>query len=317
MLNYISVLSESIKVMSESDMVVTLAHELAHYYLAHPVYLNVPGADVPYDYLYVKSKESNAGKPVPLPKSNPNYTLVKEFDEVVESNFPVLEGQKYPTILGLAIAESVSDGLNRGGIVDRCVTGTGLKICLDRGYEVGNPARAYTNWVFINSKSDMFSPELVASGTALALKFEEALAKNASMLRASDLITLQKSLAKYIGLSAPVVSLSGDKDETVADFLPSYVEKAKNAIEANPNVVATLTQKLVGAGLGFYTAEQEADDVATEVLYELGFDPQDVVNNWFKFLDRSAEPQTKKDNCRANYASGFKTPIWIGQSTEP
>ncbi|RYZ57796.1 MAG: hypothetical protein EOP07_08930 [Proteobacteria bacterium] len=312
--NYVTVLSESVKLMTESDMVVTIAHELGHYYLGHPLYLNTPDPAVPYNYLYIKTDRPDAGKPVPLPSNDPNYALVKEFDETIDFHYPVFEGQKYPTVLDLALAQSVSDGLNSGRIADRCITDTELKSCLAWGYEVTKPGQALVNWAF-NSKADLFNPEKVAAGAAFALQFEEALAKHSAILRASDLITLQKELAKSLGAAAPPVELGTDKDLTIASFLPAYVEKAKIAIEANPKNVSRLTALISSKGLGFYTMEQEADDVATEILIELGFDPDLVVQNWLHFLDRSAQPQ--KEACKANYASGFKTPVWIGLSTEP
>jgi hypothetical protein len=314
--NYISILSEAIKVMSEDDMVVTMAHELGHYYLAHPVYLDVPDPSAPYNYLYIKSEKPSSGKPEPLAPNDPNYALVKEFDETVDFSFPPIEGQQYPTVIGLAIARTLADGLNQNRIVDRCVTGTDVQQCLAKGYEVTKPGQVFSDWAF-RTKGDTSNPASFALVTASALKFEEALGKNSSMIRASTLSSLQEKLATYIGRSAPSVQLSGDKDETVASFLPAYIEKAKLAIEENSKIVARLTQAVSDKGLGFYTAEQEADDVATEILYELSFDPEVIVKNWLHFLDRSAEPQIKKDSCKANYQSGFKTPVWIGLSTEP
>jgi hypothetical protein len=315
MFNYVSILSEAVKVMSEADMVVTLAHELGHYYLAHPIFLDPSQSVSTYNYLYVQSDRPASGKPKPVDPNDANYALLKEFDATVDFSFPSFEGQKYPTILSLALADSVADGLNRGKIADRCITGTDVQNCLRLGYEVSKPAQAYTTWAF-NSKADLFSSASVTTGAALALKFEEAFAKQSSILRSSDLSTLKESLAKYIGESAPKVNL-GDTDETIASFLPAYVEQAKVAIEENPKKVARLSQVIFDKGLGFYTAEQEADDVASEILYELGFEPDLIIKNWLNFLDRSSQPPSKKEACKANYASGFKTPVWIGQSTEP
>ena len=68
--------------------------------------------------------------------------------------------------------------------------------------------------------------------------------------------------------------------------------------------------RLYAAGLGYYTQEQEADDLGLEFIIKIGIDPEYFIEGFFEMMKKSSLEHSQAKYCRELYNNK-----WVDPST--
>ena len=139
------------------------------------------------------------------------------------------------------------------------------------------------------------SPDLVAK----YLAFETDLAVCAPRLR----ISASSASDAFSRASLSELLSSGftyDTEIEEAPTMEAVLAKVGVQAEALDREEATMLGKLREGGMGLYTTEQEADDIALEIATKLGLTPGEVLGSWLRFMEASEAMGTKFDDTTGN-----------------
>ncbi len=223
-INWVTVDIELIQNVKESELVLILAHELAHFYRAH--------ATRSVNYYYLMSDEPLKAQPEPITSSSELWPLTLELDKWRDA------GKKF--------------------------------VELDQALKSVFPD--YETTQTLDSKLKV----------AVATSFGIHKAELASQL---------EKIASFLTEHVPTDGTKMYFDYSLA-ALTKWTKEPTDPLEILP-----IAKK---ARLGWYTSEQEADDVAGEILAALGLDFSQVAD----FLLRD---DLTKDNCASRRSSGWMT----------
>jgi hypothetical protein len=301
------VINDKMFEFAEEEVVSILAHELGHYYRLHSV------ADKNlYSYFYHLDARHNLGmKPRPLSKSDALSVLGHD----VVSNasyyldFAKVPGQRLHTYLFRLFQDGAAYELTR--------------LCEEDDSECSKNCWALQSHMNILSskesallgmfpfaalpdreESKAYYRDYESKGLAC---FNQVKVKAAGMkellniLGAGGLRNMpdEKILARYAHLGALLEGMKGTFDELIA---------------AQNKDVSLLIHKANNQQLGYYTDEQEADEIGLELTARVGIDPQYSIDAFLKFLKisesefglRPTVPGTLNyEKCAASMKQGF------------
>ena len=284
------------KLDSEESVLAVIAHELGHYYRAHSGAMSAE-----YNYFYKRSEFANtAYKPEPTDDLEINqlgYLLqrVGPINSSLGAIRPNIDGIKTDPVNFYAagqIVQFLCSGENQANCPTECTTVTDAKnygtknIALKDGlgyYPFGKPGKHYNVDVVKAFDADLSAcVEVVAENLALSQKEFSAVYSPAIWNLYPDKITdrFHKGLAGYPYL------LKFEKAPVLALF--------KNFVENKPNikdVAKTSYSNAWSKGLGWYTAEQEADDFSAEILNYIGANTKVAGQVYLNFLRKEENNQ--------------------------
>jgi len=312
--NQFTVLSPIIEMMSEYELVGVLAHELGHYYMSHTV---VPSAS--YGMFY-RLGSANPGK---KPDADPDAGVMGQHllstlkSQISFSMYRPVEGQKLHSAMyrplrkmSASLAASKSDPAGGETAINACVD---FKNFFD-DQDVKGTLKAFP---MKNLKTD-HEKEIYLRFESLAL----ACAESTPTTGANQLAIMGEMIGSLMQedfrLAKAVQPLPGTKTlaELVLTLSNDIIPKLQDAQQKTIN---SLFAEAAAKNLGWYTTEQEADDLAAEWLDGIGIDPKALIESSIKLAklanekSRRLQPGTVTgtvtgDYCEALYHNDWKNP---------
>ncbi|HYX32879.1 MAG TPA: M48 family metalloprotease [Oligoflexus sp.] len=291
--NYITVYSAVLKSASEPQIVGLLAHELGHYYMAHSM---IKGED--YDYFYELKDKNSDSKPEPLAPDHPLSAVGERIRQLPPLYFPKIEGQEFHSALYKVVGNmSYNIRDNQSTYVCRedkpdCMTTCSMFGKLVRTDYGG--LLSYLPYDFLHTDAAKDAYRQYEAGVKSCLPLLKASFFEASVRSSLSNLIYEQPIAP------PALRDKENALELIQDVDKIIKEKVGGIESAKVLVVREAQEK----GLGWYTAEQEADDIGTEMVYRVGLDPMSFV----EFTVNSAEAQGNTER-RKQYEAGFPTPV--------
>lgn len=296
----VTLYSGLVKDIPEDEVVGILAHELGHFYRAHAA---TNDTSPEYRYFYRSEQDNPKSKPVAVAEGDPLLEMVKEIEIYKYIDSAKIEGQKIHSIFySMFYNISMNNGFETSGClgdnedcVKPCKT---FKANLEADYDKHT----------INLPGSINSTEVAKQ----AYKQYEAEAKactsqlKADIYKERMLSIIKDSLNNIEPLKLPEV---GEKQDLYS-YLLSATDMITPIFDRLMAKSKALSQKASEAGLGWYTTEQEADEIATELLLHLGIDPHTVVRSNIRAL-KIANPD-EGAWCESQFKAGFPKPIELG-----
>ena len=294
---------------AESRLVVlsVLAHELSHYYKAH-----VSSFENEYDYFYDARTKRNEKPKIDetLTKLGKNLVSASEFFQVAAMMKNQIEGIVRPQnflVLG-GLAELTSE------IIPEC------KLAFESIDTDKQTIREINGYPFRVAKPDTFKKVAVMLESCFtaydsylkANNKEEPLTVGAVITRTSfgDVISNGRSSSFNNNMYMFYDSfIFGDRsDISVTDFIPN----AEDYWQKMGQDAYSLHMKAKNQFLGWYTDEQEADELGTEIMAYLGY-PTNSIWAYYESKMRSFEPDPfwgeiiqDKEGCIKLFENSFK-----------
>jgi len=290
----------------EEQFVGVLLHELGHYLRSHgALWTNK------YNFFYRQTEAALSTRPVPEPG------LQELGQQLIRATrkarvYPV-PGQKLHPGLFPAIRERVLPEV--------------LHLCPDvRCGEGGERLRALCSARLDPGFGEYPARPLPGGETARYLALESALLDCAQRISLGE---SQDGPALSPAQVAPWFGQVTAADLQAAPTLADLLEALSSQLEEEDRAIETLLEQALDEGLGYYTYEQEADELAAEWLALLGFDPRSLLQHLFGLMERlePLELDTRYDfgfrRCRELYQNGWldvasqRVRIPIGSFADP
>lgn len=261
---FIHVSSDLIAALDEGTMQFVLAHELTHYYRSH----SSPLVTRKYGFWYDEDP-SQPLRPVPTGDA---AALQAAYIEISASPKPVA---------GLTLQSHYSPRMRRllvqlGAVLDSLGSANQQAPC----YPASKALNDGTFW----------STQLLMNGSVPTEAVKASyLAYEAAVVACASSITLG---ANYARDQLPMAWLEGLQDYRL--FAAANI-KGQTTLGGALSVLNDLATKVDGKvqsflsgarenHIGFYTVEQEADEVALQITTEAGMAPEDVIKAWSNFM---------------------------------
>lgn len=246
----------------ELSLAFMLAHELAHYYRAHPSELD------DFDYWYEQHSPPRPGKPPPVPDS---AEYQKRFVRFGRPLAPPIDGERTSVRLRTNLSQ-LARTLGPAQSLDPACAALGL------GLGGGMP---------MGVSSDQPVPPAVRDAF---LAFQDKLYACAATVRVSD-----DGAPGTIPTSTRGLTFGTDTTPVgEGPLLDAIAALDRRAREVDAEHEAFLLEANARR-LGHYTYEQESDDVALELLVLAGFQPERVVDAWAALMKNlEAWPDSKQ-----------------------
>jgi hypothetical protein len=269
----ITVHSGLLTMMTEEEVVSVLAHELGHYYKVH---VDHPYSST-YDYFYTLKQTSPNGKPVAEP-GLASLGQKAQQAELPNAGYRLVPGQKFRTELFVPI-------MAMGAVISKkqdCSENNCNKACAD--FAAFSNSRDFRSAI-----GDFPFGALDEDGLTAYKSFEaKALACFEDVSIGDDKLKEGKSI------EAKMVSYAITYDRTVAsmfastevhgDVLTTLGSATKSLMTAETKLMEPLAEAARRA-LGYYTTEQEADELSVEWLAMIGMRPEATIDAEFALGD--------------------------------
>jgi len=272
----ITVHSGIIPMMNEEELVSVIAHELGHYYKVHTDHPH----DSSYDFFYTLKQENPSSKPTAEGKLNEAGQAAVGV-KIPNRRYRKVEGQQYRTELFVPL-------MSMGTLINKrqeCSTDEGTDAaacntaCKDFAEYVADRA-------FRSALGDFPFGPLNADGKKAYKKFEEkaeACFKPVSIGTekvkqgleiAEDDVTDSLVIDRNIGMMFNGTEVSGK--------MSGVFESAVKSLEKSEKTLAEPLHEAARKAIGFYTAEQEADELSVEWMADIGLAPTSVIEAEFR-----------------------------------
>jgi hypothetical protein len=290
---------------NEGAIVSVVAHELAHYYKAHPALLsNYP------EYFYIVSQNGLSSKPRPDASLKDVGERLKKASESLK--IPLSPEQQYHTAFIWSFMWKVGDSIKTHCSQVRC----------EPACEQFIPAVETQNQIFSEDNWDSTS----ASFARIYIPFESSLSRCAQTLK----------LGATPGSFAPAALTEIIPNEwaslataATGKSLHEYFLQLSAGVQGvQEKQVASVLVEGVQKRIGLYTYEQEADELAAELVSLRGADPRILVQARLNML-KAKGPWVKDERlefgyekCNALYQQNWKinsSPVFVpvGLYSEP
>ena len=304
------VVADSFFKLNEEEVVSILAHELGHYYRGHGV-----SSKRSYDFFYELNTDHNlASRPKALPASDVLAQLGQDAVDGAEDIavlFPV-SGQKLHSAFFL-------DALNdRNTMSKLCPSDDCRHICQDLNEQFSDEGKVR------KIVGEFPHAPLPTSQKAKEFyqQFEERQLTCAAKIPWES---VGKSDLNYFFSGWPVSDvlkkIQPNVPRTLADYLMTVSEKIGELIKQQNDASYGIYKQADDKHIGYYTEEQEADELALEILARLGLDVNAGVRAFLWAL-RESEATVGTDGsvpgvlnaaeCQKALSDGFKTFVPIG-----
>jgi hypothetical protein len=252
---------------AEIKIVTTLAHELGHYYRGH-----VASFRGDYGYFYKVNKEGNSHhKPRRDPSLAARGTEILAAAQLVQSPLHREPGQKYPSELFYPIWAVASRACPDAA---ECSAP-----CLDLVTALHDDAfyQSFGSWPYekttdaIRASYAQYEKHLAACSPELKISSAPS---HGNLLSLDDL----KAAFDAEGFSAQA-RMMGYEDLSVFEgrTLSEVIDELARSLQQAQARAHEVIDKAMADHIGYYTTEQEADDLQMEIVALLGLDPRQLV----------------------------------------
>jgi hypothetical protein len=293
--NFVTVDVGLLQGMTESQVIAVLAHELAHYGMAH----RTTRPDE-YGYFYLIPSHNSSTKPAPIGHNDPLYSQIKDIVKTVREEplrrFPIYQKQNLHGSVIVALS-SFSNRFSENSVGFFCPQSSSE--CLESCKLLGRRL-ADLKVILADLSPRSHSQE---NDEILWKDLDQDIERCTKHLKAQSLaMDVSRGL---MGAFAYKQDFTRDlpRDGTLWQLLKQASDKAKIVAESldkkYADALATAHQK----GVGWYTAEQEADDIATDLTTRLGLPPDTMIQMTIRLGELTKQPGTEE--CKARAKTGF------------
>lgn len=291
---FVTLSTDLVSLLDEEAAVFVMAHELGHMYRSHSSPLVVRKYDFWYD-----SDVDGSKRPVPSADSEAlKATLVRI--SRTQAGLDAVEGARLQVRGRLPLVT-----LGKAGAFDDCPAFVNWKSSNDwfllkgsYSYAPGDPTVAST---YLSYEATVLSCPNDATFRSGAPPFTDG-KPHASL---DEVVSNWNApLDAFYALAVP------REDESVADYLKRLEELAATLGREEEE----FRQTLDSGRMGFYTIEQEADEVAVELLARVGVSPDRAVHGWLQFMKAMESIRgVPSESSESGEASAEQCEQWLAQ----
>ncbi len=331
---HVTVFSGILRSMSEDQMVAILYHELGHYYHGHAV--DPQGR---YGFFFHLAGSNDASQPqeaLDLKPLNAELTQAKADKTTLDGEiaqlkarmpkdvFPKIAGQKLNTALFPAVRHFVL----MVGTSDLCPDASQIGLLRFTGEEgIVGPITAaeeasyltyetkalacMAKFTIVHKKLATDDPAAKTSVTATEFFAGLNRVNNGVVTPFLRALVPQGSVADYFVAASAILDAQMpayyDGSLTTMAFVKSKLDQAKGAVSVAEAKLAKFDDTAKQQQIGFYTYEEEADDLSAEWLALVGFNPKvggDADMVFIKFFSEPADAA----KCQSDRDAQWKTP---------
>jgi hypothetical protein len=257
--------------MTEKEIVASMAHELGHYYMAH-------GSALPedYNYFYQLTEQNQNGKPSPDPAMADLAAKAKRFDAFERFKLPPpVAGQEFHSALFLGRILQFHASFLAG--IDKDSGDTTCKQAKDFNTV---PLQPFPFGEVPSDQLSVYKEFETAAKKCFDLHTTEDTSTTFGTVTVAEDITkrVEGNFESFSDLLLPL-----PHNKSVTEVFHYLSDKIPEALAKRDDLKKTFWQDLAQKRLGWYTAEQEADQLSVEFLYELGLNPSDALVQMIKF----------------------------------
>ncbi|MBM4251554.1 MAG: hypothetical protein FJ146_06250 [Deltaproteobacteria bacterium] len=300
------VMTDKLFEISEPSVAFILAHELGHYY-----HLHSSAGEQRYNYFYQLDRKNNvAARPRPLPETHPLAELGKKIRKL--KHITVTDqyaGQFHPRLFQLITSW---EWLPKYWCTEtRCEEAcAALDGVTQRLSNMDNRNKIYP-FPYAPLPTTMVARTLYK-------EFEDALTT------CSQQVDLDIRTLRYrdhqLGLDKGTFEAILGDAKTLADLLPKLNPMWPDAIKKSNQLSDEAYKTAQSERLGYYTDEQEADEVALELGAHVGVNVNDAMEMFFFSLKQWNDPNPTALNaaqCQSAHKNNFRDFIPIGDYQDP
>ncbi len=275
----------------EDEFVGVLAHELGHYIHSHPALWTQN-----YNFFYRQTNANLTSRPVADPSLRDlgdRLVKVTRRSKAYPVSGQTLHSSLYPVLVGPA-----ADLARKACVGTECSTWCESYVTMASSEE-------------FKKAMGSFPSAPVSDGAAVkyhslesnVLACLESLQVSQTQLTGAGLVSVQDALA--------VFPEAKPQDINERTRLVELLTDKSNSLFAQDETVNAVLQQALGEKLGYYTYEQEADDLATEWLAMLGIQPTALVQKLFgvsrmyKPLEYNTQYDFGYEKCKELYDAGW------------
>ncbi len=279
----VTIQSGILDIMDEEAFVSVLGHELGHYYMSHPDVSNPES----YDYFYTSHVENHASKPA-AEEEAAAYGKAAMGVKVANRRYRKVPGQKYRSELYLSMLGMVQT-IAAKQECDAADEGDAAVVCNQACAKLADTTKSAS---FKQTMGKFPFAKLSDAGVKLYKAFENDVGACFKGVKVGD-----EGAEEGKAISASSFGYLLNIDRTIAN-LWKYTEIGDSLVDTLASAVSSLVRaekELLSPlheahkrRLGWYTPEQEADDLAVEWMAQIGIKPQAVIDSEFalsKFID--------------------------------
>ena len=286
----------------EEYVVSVLAHELAHYVMSHPSV-----AKGSHDFLYRLSDKNPARRPIPdrtIPAD-----MLQKIQKAQRSirNIPTVQGQRFYTLVynNFRSPRSTLSQLE-------CLPGLDcIKVCGE-----------FRSFLLQNGSAlrEVYRTPLARNSLSIYKEFEEKAVACTRLLPFTESwqTTFNRSVLTYVKLASPSI-----KAESLLEALDVFSDEMPRIIDEYNRPHLNVLQDAMKNRIGYYTTEQEADEIALESLLRIGLKKEHLIGVLEDVYELLADKkgvfaslgQLAPDLCRRSIESGEIIPLLDFQDT--
>lgn len=306
--NHIVFHRDALKKFSEEQALIWLAHELGHYYKSHATHKE----DKYYNYFYRLAESNPSSKPARLPDDDHYVYIGKSYNSLLKLLTQV-PGEKFSYLLTLAALQTVD-------VEDERIDGRNS--CLPEAEDCEAQCEDAVNDVheaFDDIESLASSNEVSDGAQEKYLAFQNHALKcfsNYSVEGSKKIF--DKAADELLQGAIKRPEISGENNKNFAEYLLAVDSEVQAQMAKSRQQIQDDVKKAQSGGLGWYTDEQEADELSVEFAVRLGLSPQRVPQVFFEsFGPGELLGNQDQGHCENNFRTGFKTPVFIGNVDDP
>ncbi|MBQ48605.1 MAG: hypothetical protein CMP10_14455 [Zetaproteobacteria bacterium] len=312
--NIIFISSQLIQEFTEEETLSIIAHELAHYYRGHSLYLKENES-----FIYQIDQASN---PTAKPSETKDKSLrriarnLKEGLAIDTEYFPAPKGALFHPRIYSYLKFNIGSLISRSCTDQKCRQAC-YRLQTDIFYNDSQNLLIYFPEQRVDFKSDKnrifyHKYEQMVEACLLHIKTENIDQFSRQTLKAPTYYLFKADKIDF-NSSEVLLEIIQKHSDNLIQYYADYQLEVDNIIEqANK------------ARLGIYTDEQEADDIATEFMYRLGLNNKPLIEVFIKFQEildarrTTIKPgQRNHQECRQEYEMGFPNFIPIADYIDP
>ena len=317
--NYITVYSGLVKKMSDESVRGILAHELSHYLMGHSV--NLPGE---YNYFYEIGDQNSPHKPTPLPDSHPLAAVGKRIQQASAEDYRTVEGQSFHPLvshIGLNLANFLEysyETQKKGGRADidfAALCQDTVANCYSRCVALFKGSHSSYDRVFFNLPRGKMplTPDGMEQEARGVRQFEADLKQCFVNFKTDPVLaqSIEEDLKNVAFVDKGLVTLlkvTPLRDSNLLELFTRASQVMAEVKTKDENQKANDIRTALNAKLGWYTIEQEADEMAVEIMTRMGYAPYSFLNALLDLYDSDPhQPAGAAQNCRKALNDGFPT----------
>lgn len=303
--NFITINSGLIEQFPEDELVSIIAHESGHYYMAHPIIQN----PTLYSYFYRRSDNSGLSKPKPLDRGDPLIEKANEVRKYERFRYSKVPGQTFNSMFFAFISNAAYSIASNPDP---------KKICLARDSKCVETCKDFINHLTATNATFGGFPTFFRQDEQSLKDYFDYESKVQACLKGVSALSQVTMLQSAIGsIFAGVTTVTAPvplPQESAWDLMIRTNPVITKTLDPLSDKLTVLMADITAEGLGWYTTEQEADELSLDLMVRIGLDPHAAILGDIR--QESLRDLEGGDKCMDAYKSKFPNPVSIHDLTD-